>query len=115
MHCILSYGFFIFQKELRQLEGGNEISFRRVGHFSARTFILDRYCKIALILVELHSGWKKVMVEMHLTRNQVVVIELHSDTNKIFQQMYHAFIFPTLIPLPIYMFRTDKDFNQLRG
>jgi len=58
--------------------------------------------RIALILVELQLGLKKVMVELHSGIKQIVV-ELH-NSKKVFQQKYHAFegvkVCKTLISLP---------------
>jgi len=44
-------------------------------------YTLYGYGRIALILVELHLGLKKVMVEMHSGKK---VVELHLGSKKVF-------------------------------
>jgi len=67
--------------------------------------MIEGYGRIELILVELRSGKKQVVVEPHL------------GSKKAFHQKYHTFEgvkhFRTLVSLPTY--RTDNDFNRLRG
>ncbi|KAF0715087.1 Uncharacterized protein FWK35_00036457, partial [Aphis craccivora] len=77
------------------------------------------YGRIALILVELHLGLKKVIVELHSGEKQVVV-ELHLGSKKVFQPNYYTFegvklLVNTHFPSHLYRLRTDNDFNHRCG